>query len=115
TSMKVDVFPRPERAECAGQLFVTDYSQRAAEGKESGIAGKIGVRQRTRFEKRRVRLRVEVRIAKTTVHLFAFREHDGCRLVPQRRSGDCGDLLIFWTDHVGKLRAHGRLCTFFAR
>src|SRR5438309_2145764 len=27
TSVKVDAFPRPGRAECAGQLFVSDYSK----------------------------------------------------------------------------------------
>jgi hypothetical protein len=44
TSVKVDIFARHGRAEYAGQLFVTDYSQRAAEGKETAISGKIGIR-----------------------------------------------------------------------
>src|SRR5258707_6826252 len=43
TSVKLDIFPRPGRTEYASQLFVTDYSQRAAEGKETATTGKIGI------------------------------------------------------------------------
>ena len=55
------------RMQGAGQVFLTNHPQRAAEGEEWGLAGKIDIPSQPRLEKRRLGLRGEFRTAKITL------------------------------------------------
>src|SRR5437764_14831607 len=55
-SIKIDMVPGSGRTENAGQVFLTNDAQRAAQSEERGLAGKIGITTRARLEKRRPRL-----------------------------------------------------------